>query len=118
MPGWGDWWRVEVLGDDRDGLVTHKRRSAGHELVEHCAERIEVRARGDLAAGCLLRRHITDSPNHHSRLRQARSVQGHCEPEVPELGGAAGREPDIAGLQIPVNYCLAVGELKALANLV
>ena len=42
VPGGRDRRRVEVLADDRDGLVADEGRPAADHLVEHRAERVEV----------------------------------------------------------------------------
>ena len=63
VPGRRDRRRVDVLRDHRRRVVGLERRLPRHELVEHRAERIEVRLRGDRAAERLLGRHVRDGPD-------------------------------------------------------
>ena len=50
--------RLLALGDQLREVAAFERALAGEELVEHEAERVDVAARRDLAAGELLGRHV------------------------------------------------------------
>ena len=54
----GDRLEVEVSGDQRGEVVAADRVAAGHQLVEHHAEGVEVGARVDLGRGQLLGRGV------------------------------------------------------------
>ena len=116
VPRRGDGRRVDVLADHADGVVAEERRPAGHHLVEHRAERVEVAARVGRAAERLLGRHVGDGADHHALHRHARAVEGDGEAEVAERGVAVGVEPDVAGLEVAVDDAAAVRVRERLAR--
>ena len=101
---------VDVLRDHSRRIVAREGRRPRHELVQHRAERVEVRLRRDLLAEGLLGRHVAEGADHHPVLRQPRPALGDRQPEVADLGDAVGRQPDIARLQIPVHDALLMRE--------
>ncbi len=85
-----------------------------HRLVEHAAERKDVRpgVRGETAH--LLRRHVPDGPQDRARLgrlrhctssgvRQFRKLSPARETEVENLCPAGYGDENVLGLQIPMN---------------
>src|SRR5437762_3562028 len=103
MPGRSHGWSVEMLADDGDALISDERRAAGHQLVEHGAEGVEVRAWGDLSARGLLWGHVGDGADHHAGLGQAAPVESDGEAEVADLSGAVSGKPDVARLEIAMD---------------
>ena len=81
-------------------------RRPGERLVEHAAEREDVRPRVDgLPAPRLLRRHVPRGPEHRPRLRRAaqRGEPRHPEVEDPHVLQAGAHEEDVAGLEVAVD---------------
>ncbi len=78
--------RAHLLRDlrdrDRDRVVALPRPCAGRELVEHDAEREQIRARVDLAAGELLGRHVARRSDHRADLRDVRIVEAARDAEI------------------------------------
>ena len=79
-----------------------ERRLAGEQLVEHRAERVEVRARVGAAAERLLGRQVGDRADEHPLDRRARAAIG-GEAEVAEPRRAVVAEPDVGGLEVAVD---------------
>ena len=117
VPAGGDRWRVEVLADDRHALVPHERRPAADHLIEHGAQCVEVGAGRDLAAHGLLRRHVAHRADHHAGLGQPRTVGGHRQAPVADLGSAVGGQPDVAWLDVAVDDVLLVRERQPRSRL-
>jgi len=108
---------VDVLRDDRHRVVTEKRRPARQHLVEGGAQGVEVAAGVRWAAQGLLRRHVGHRAHHHPLLGEPGTVEGEGQAEVAEARRAVGREPDVAGLQVPVYHAARVGVLEGVAEL-
>ena len=117
VPGGGHGGRVQVLGDDGHGLVAHEGGPPRGHLVEHGAQGIEVGLRCHLLAQSLLRGHVGHGAHHHPFLGQPGAVDGQGQTEVADLGRAVCSEPDVAGLQVPVDDAFTVGELQPPAHL-
>ena len=124
-----------LLHDRRDerGLARAGERLApGDHLVEHGAERENVRARVGLLALELFRRHVLEGPEDRSGLREVRGAGdgrqrrqarllrhgGHRlgESEVEQLH-ARLREHHVAGLQVPVHDPLPVRLVERVGDL-
>ena len=118
VPGGRDGRGVQVLRDDRHRVVAQEGRPAGHHLVEHRAERVEVAARLGRPAESLLGRHVRDRPHHHALDGETRAVARHGQPEVAELGGAVGGEPHVARLHVAMDDAAVVRVLEGAAHLV
>jgi hypothetical protein len=103
VPGWADRGRVDVLGDDRDGVVPDEGRPARQQLVEHCAERVEVRAGVRGAPHPLLRRHVRHRAEHRPLAGEWPAVGRDRQPEVAELRGAVRAQPDVLRLDVAVH---------------
>ena len=108
--------RAEVLADDRDCVVAGKRRLAGQQLVEHRAERVEVRAGVGGAAERLLGRQVGDRADEHPLDRSPRAAIGRGEAEVAEPGGSVVAEPDVGGLEVAVDDAARVRVLERPAD--
>ena len=106
-----------MLRDDADGVVAEEGRAAGHHLVEHRAERVQVAASIERPAECLLGWHVGDRADDHALLGETGAVEGDGETEVAELGLALLAEPHVAGLQVPVDQAAGVGVREGLADL-
>ena len=117
VPGGRDRRGVDVLRDDRHGVVAEERRAAGHHFVRHAAQRVEVGAGVRLAAQRLLGRHVGDGADHHAFHRQAAAFEGHGEAEVADLGGAVLGQPDVAGLEVAMDDAALVRVRQTLLDL-
>jgi hypothetical protein len=116
VPRWRYRRRVYVLTDDGRRVVAHERRPAGYHLVEHATKRVKVRARRDVGAQRLLRRHVRDRTNEHSLHRQPRLLERYREAEVTDLRGAVSGQPDVARLEIAVDDSAGVCVRQAAAH--
>ena len=103
VPGGRDRRRVDVLRDDRHGVVAAERRAAGDHLVEAHPEGVEVAARVGRAPHGLLRRHVGHRAHHHALLGDARAILGDGQAEVSERRAPVLTEPDVARLQVAVD---------------
>jgi hypothetical protein len=88
----------------RHHAVAHEGTLAGEHLVEHGAQRVEIRARADLLAAHLLGRHVGRRP-HHLRPDRDLDVGRHSasETEVGEDHAAALVEQHVRGLDVAVH---------------
>ena len=117
VPRRSDGGRVEVLGDDRDGVVTQEGRASRHHLIERGAQCVEVAPRVGAPPEGLLRRHVRRGADHHPLLRQAGAVEGDGQTEIAELRGAVQIEVDVRGLEIAVDHAAGVRVLERPAEL-
>jgi len=108
---------VQVLADHGHGVVAHEGRATGQHLVEHGAQRVEIRARRHASAHGLLGRHVGGRSHHRSLAGDARAVERDREAEVAEPDAAVVAEPDIPGLEIAVDDAVVVGVLEGGAQL-
>ena len=99
------------------------RRTAGEQLVQQHAERVDVRGRGDRAAEHLFGRRVLrrqDSflqPRHRQGVRQALRRQQLRDAEIEQLRRAFGRDEDIRRLDVPVHHQIAMRILHRRADL-
>ncbi len=77
--------RVHVLRDDRERVVTVERQSAGDQLVEHDAERIEIGAAVDRLTERLLGREVRGGADDETLVRHAARCAREGESEVGDL---------------------------------
>ena len=114
---------VDLLSQDRGEhfrrVFSSERPRAGEHLVEHQAERPDVRALVDELTFCLLGRHIGSGAEDDAHLRQCRRREGRreggvrCggrggrgslgEAEIEDLDGAVGAELDVRRFQIAMD---------------
>ena len=85
------------------GIDAGERGSAGHQLVEHGAERVDVRAPRWRAPGPHLGRHVVRRADHRALVVIAALVHHAGEPEVDELRDAVLGHHRVLGLEIAVH---------------
>ncbi len=117
MPGGSHRRGVDVLANDSHRVVTQERRSAGDHLVEHGSEGVQVGPGRDFTAHGLLRGHVGHGSHHHPFGGQPRTVDGHRQAKVTNLGSAISGKPDVAGFQVPVDDATAMRKLQTTAGL-
>ncbi len=78
--------------------------------------RVQVGSGRHLAAHGWFRRHVRDPADHHFPGGQAGAVHDHRQAEVANLRSTIFSEPDVAGLQVPVDDAPAVRKLQAAAG--
>jgi hypothetical protein len=111
---------LEDRARDLDEAVAGVRGRAGEELVEHDADRVEIRAAVDLAAADLLGRHVARRAREALGGRHVElgiAVRRLGEAEVEQLDLIAAREEHVLGLEIPVHDALAVRLGEAVEDL-
>ncbi len=86
----------------------HDGELARQRLVHHDAERVDVRARLDLGADALLRRHVLGRAQRVARLRQRLRGRKLAHAEVEDLRDAVLAQKDVAGLEVAVDDPLLV----------
>jgi hypothetical protein len=102
-----------VLVGDGEWAVTGERRAAGRHLVEHDAQGVEIAARIERRTLGLLGGEVGGRAHHLAGLGQVlfdRAVQGAGDAEVRHLHDPAGRDQDVAGLDVAVHDAVAVCE--------
>ena len=100
-----------ALGDELRQVASFERAAPGEELVEDEAERVDVAARRDFAAGELLGRHVggrAGAQRFAGRSRQA---------EIGDADPAVAVEHDVGGLQIAMDDAAIVRRGQARAHL-
>ena len=119
----------------RGGKRSHPRR----HLVQHDAEREQIRARVELFAPRLLRRHVQDRAHGAARARQvvflegvgprrngggahrfgdaAESQRSLRQTEIQDLRRPAFHEKDVRGLDVAVHDSLRMGRIEAVGDL-
>jgi len=115
--------RRRILGEDRvhgfDGAVAAERPRPGKHLVEHHAEREDVRAVIGGGAAHLLRRHVAGRPEHHAsgRVEPRRGGGGGVgvrpggqsrQSEVEYFHAAVAGDEDVLGLDVAMDHALFV----------
>src|SRR6266545_466335 len=106
-----------MLADDGDRPVTDEWCAASDHFVQHAAQRVEVRTRCNLTASGLFGRHVRHCADHHPSLRESSPTKRDRQTKIPELRRAIAGQPDIAGLQVPVDDSVRVGMVQRLADL-
>ena len=111
---------VKHARHDRLGGGAGERRLAGEHLVEHGAERVDVRAGGDLAlAHRLLGTHVVRRAERHAGLGHpgpARLARRQRDPEVGDERLALV-EQDVLRLDVAVHHAVPVGVVERRAHL-
>ena len=97
-------------------VLARERQPAGQHLVEHDAERPDVRAMVEGGAARLLRRHVGRRSERRARVRQPH-VLDLGEPEVEHLDALVGRHHQVGGLHVAVHDAGLVGAREALGGL-
>jgi hypothetical protein len=101
--------RIQLLREHRHQRPFEERPSRD-ELVQHRAERVEIRAAVDALSAQLLRRHVRGRAEERARRGEARAIRRERDAEVAELGAALVREPDVVGLEVAVDEPVLVHE--------
>jgi hypothetical protein len=110
--------RVDVLRDDRDGVVPHERWPAGQHLVQHGAEGVEVGPRVSETPERLLGRHVRDRADHRPLAGESRTIECHSQAEVGDLHLSVLAEEHVPRLEIAVDDAALVRVLEPPADLV
>jgi hypothetical protein len=106
---------MQVLADDRDGVVARERWLAGEHLVEQGAQRVEIALRAGGITESLLWREVGDRPDQRSAA-DPRAGLGCRQAEVSETGVAVVVDPDIRRLQVAVDDVAGVGVLECVGH--
>ena len=106
---------VHDVGGQGRGHFLFKRTAPRRHLVEDHTGGVEVRSCVFVIAAQLLRGHIGQRSGrdvrfaqHLGRYGRIRGAQKFGQSEVENLQPSVGRDPQIAGLQVPVDYALVV----------
>jgi hypothetical protein len=117
------WWDdrcVDVLADHLERARADEREPARQKLVEHDAQRIEIRAAVHRLTHRLLGRHVRHRPDDRPRIGHATpSARAKGDAEVGQLHGAAVHRPrqeDVLGLEVAMHDPVRVGMLERLAD--
>ncbi len=108
---------IHHLVDDGGRTLPGEGLLAGEHLVEHGAEREDVRAMVDAAAGGLLGGKVARGAQHHARLGKAGITQL-GDAEIHHLDGAAVGDHQVGGLQVAVDDACLVGKGHGRADLI
>ncbi len=93
-------------------------RAAGQQPIEHHAEGVNVRGRGNRTTANLFRTRIFGRHClQHRRRANRRGRQDLCNPEVEELRGALRGHQDVAGFDVAMYDQVTVGVLHSRAHL-
>src|SRR5215207_4764350 len=106
----------EVLQRHRHRAVALERQPPREQLVEHYADRVDVRRGRDRVALRLFGRQVLSGSHDRARLRHL----GRARPrdaEVRDLGVAVLVDDHVVGLEVPVDHPMAVGEAGRLEDL-
>ena len=87
------------------------------QLVEHGADRVDVRGGGDLLAPRLLRREIAGRAEDGALEREPRALVTDGDPEVAELEHSVAAEQEVLRLHVPVDETGGVGGRERRAHL-
>ena len=115
MAGRRDRGGVQVLADDRDGVVTREGRLPGEHFVKERPERVEIAFGRSRLSDRLLGGKVGDGADQGAGA-DPRAPLGGREPEVAEAGVTVVVEPDVGGLQIAVDDAARVGVLEGAAD--
>ena len=110
---------LQVREDDLELAVALERRGARQALVEHAAERVDVRARVDRSTLDLLWSDVRDRPDERvpGQARHRRRVSR--EAEVAEVGvlGLARADQDVRRLDVAMDEAEPVGHVERISHL-
>jgi hypothetical protein len=98
-------------------VVALEGKFARQELIEHDAQRPDVRALVQLVPPGLLRRHVGHRAQRSLALRQRRSAPELGQPEIHDLGLTFGRDHDVGAFNVAVDNALAVSFIETPGDL-
>ncbi len=100
-----------MLHRDLDRRLAIEGRLAGQQLVEDDAERVEIRARVDLASPGLLGREVLGRADDRARLGHL-ARPGARDPEVRHLHAPLAVDEDVVRLDVPMHDAVPVREAQ------
>ena len=105
-----------MLADDSQRTVAGERGSAGHHLVQHDAQRVEVRALVELVAPYLLWRHVERCSDDYVRGCHAVGALRQGQAEISDPGRLVRGEPHVAGFKVPMYDAPRVSKHQSAAD--
>lgn len=108
---------VRDAGEHREIVFAVERPSPRQHLVQHNAERPDVRARIDVAAANLLGRHVRDRSQRRTSAREVRGPGEFRQTEVHDLHEAVARDHRVGRLHIAVHEAGLVRARQGLRHL-
>ena len=99
---------ADVLHRHADLVLAVERDVPGQHLVEHDAERVDVRLAVDVVAERLLGRHVVGRAEHAAVGGQPVVAQRAGDPEVGHLGRALGVQQHVLGLDVAMHDLVRV----------
>ncbi len=108
---------ADVLHGDRHLVLAVERHVPDEHLVEHDAQRVDVRLAVDVVPERLLGRHVVGGPEHAPVGGQALLVERAGDPEVGDLGRALAVDQDVLGLDVAVDDVARVGAAERAGDL-
>ena len=106
-----------MLHRNRDEVVARERHVAGEQLVQHDAERVDVRLCVHRLSARLLRRDVVGGSEHRARLRHAFHVERARDAEVRDLRTTVSVQEHVLGLHVAVDESLPVRERERTGDL-
>ena len=108
---------ADVLHGDRHLVLAVERHVPDEHLVEHDAERVDVRLAVDVVPERLLGRHVVGGPEHAPVGGQALLVERARDPEVGDLGRPLAVDQDVLGLDVAVDDVARMGAAERAGDL-
>jgi hypothetical protein len=108
---------AHVLHGDRDLRLAVERDVADEHLVQHHAQRVDVRLAVDVVAERLLGRHVVGRAEHAPVGRQALLVERAGDSEVGDLGGALAVDQHVLRLHVAMHDVVRVGTAERAGDL-
>ena len=108
---------ADVLHRDRHLVLAGERNLAGQHLVQHDAERVEVRLAADVPSERLLGGDVVGRAEHTAVGRQSVLLERPRDPEVGHLGRALVVDQHVLWLDVAVNDVLGVRQAECARDL-
>ena len=97
---------------NRHRIIRYKRQLAGEHLIEHDANRVDIRLICNIIAAGLLRRNIMHRANRFIRHGLGLALQETGNAKISHLNGSVLQKHDVLRLNIPVDDPLFMGALQ------